>query len=116
MLRNQPTALNQREQQQRHQEEEGATVRSSQMISTTTTNQREDYPPGHPNNPIGTKRAKHIAALERQMSETRAQMAKILEFQSKTLQECVSAATACASGCILRHLQNIRTDIVQTVS
>jgi hypothetical protein len=95
-MQNQPTALYQREQQQQLEEEVD--------------------PPGHPNNPIGSKRAKKIVALERQVAETRAQMAKVIEFQSKTLQESISAATVCATSLIFRRFQNIRRDLVQTVS
>ena len=126
MLRNQPTAPNQREQQQQQLEEDGPPPRSARIMQNqpTALYQREQQqqqleevdPPGHPNNPIGSKRAKKIVALERQVAETRAQMAKVIEFQSKTLQESISAATVCATSLIFRRFQNIRRDLVQTVS
>jgi hypothetical protein len=125
IMQNQPTALYQREQQQQL-EEDGPPPRSGRIMQNqpTALYQREQQqqleeevdPPGHPNNPIGSKRAKKIVALERQVAETRAQMAKVIEFQSKTLQESISAATVCATSLIFRRFQNIRRDLVQTVS
>ena len=116
-LRNQPTARNQVVvAHEILRQSKSETIHFDEQEREQREKQPEDDPPGHPNNPIGSKRAKKIVALERQIAETRAQMAKILDFQSKTLQECISAATASATGSIFRRFQNIRSDIVQTVS
>jgi exonuclease VII large subunit len=52
----------------------------------------EDYPLGHPKNKIGCKRAKKIQQLERQMAQTKTEIKKVADFQSKVMSDAVDAA------------------------
>jgi hypothetical protein len=52
----------------------------------------EEHPLGHPKNKIGCKRAKKIQQLERQVAQTKTELKKVADFQSKVMSDAVDAA------------------------
>ncbi len=72
------------------------------------------YPLGHPRNKIGCKRAKKLQMLDRQVAETKAEMKKIEEFQSRIISDSITAAKAAVAQMMFGIRQQLQQSFQQS--
>jgi hypothetical protein len=70
--------------------------------------QEEEHPPGHPLNLVGSKRAKKIASLGRQIESSKTQIKQLADFQKRVISEATEAARAS----LVDMLGNWKRDII----
>ncbi len=71
------------------------------------------YPLGHPRNKIGCKRAKKIQMLDRQVAETKAEVKKIEEFQSRIVSDAIAAAKSAVAEMMFDIRQQMVDEFLQ---